>query len=475
MSTALLSVALVSLGGLVGFWLTRRHYRRRIESTRVDPRPPKPNSGRIPLVALVAVGTVAVTGLGVGLFGWLAWLLSHHPAPWHDPNGWRAWVSHVDSTKMFDSARTTATLLAIIGVGGAALVAYRRQDTAERSHLVAIDAQETAVKQFSLDSEKYELDRARHQLETDRRTDDRERELRSRFTVISEQLGSDNFGVRHAGAYALASLADDWHRFGNESERQVCVDLLCAQLRSPRQREEIEVDDDESHWRDSPEDLEVRKTLVALIRSHRPLTGDGHANNWKSCSIDLAGANLSTFSLNETDLSSANLDGADLTHTQFVGADLSQAMMTRVALSGANFTDADLTRAKLFSAWFSDTANEADRAVFDRAIMCGAYLTSSFLPRARFDGANLQGAIVHDARLHSVSFVGANLGDARFIHSMLDGANFRNADLRGANFAYANVSEADFELAKHNVRTNWADGVVPDGLAPMDATDEANG
>jgi len=142
----------------------------------------------MPLLFLVAIGTVAVTVLGVALLAWLAWLLSHQPAPWNDPNGWSAWVSQVDSAKMFDSARTTATLLAIIGVGGAALVAYRRQDTTERSHQVAIDAQETAVKQFTLDSDKYELDRQRHQLETDRRTDDREREFRSRFTTIAEQL-----------------------------------------------------------------------------------------------------------------------------------------------------------------------------------------------------------------------------------------------------------------------------------------------
>ena len=68
-------------------------------------------------------------------------LLSRQPAPWHDPNGWPAFISQVDGTKIFDAARITATLLAIIGIGGAALVAYRRQDTAERAHEVTIAAQ----------------------------------------------------------------------------------------------------------------------------------------------------------------------------------------------------------------------------------------------------------------------------------------------------------------------------------------------
>ena len=110
---------------------------------------------------------------------------------------------------MFDAARTTATILAVIGVGAAALVAYRRQDTAELTYKfnveahqveidaqktageqlkVSIDAQKTAAEQLQLDSQKYDLDRQRHQLEEERRKDDRERELRARFKTTFEQL-----------------------------------------------------------------------------------------------------------------------------------------------------------------------------------------------------------------------------------------------------------------------------------------------
>jgi hypothetical protein len=66
--------------------------------------------------------------------------------------GYLAWWSHVDGAALFDAARTTATILAVIGVGAAALVANRRQDTAEQTykltvqgHKVAIEAQQTAV------------------------------------------------------------------------------------------------------------------------------------------------------------------------------------------------------------------------------------------------------------------------------------------------------------------------------------------
>jgi hypothetical protein len=183
----------------------------------------------------VGWGTAAVINVGGALFGWLAWLQSHQPAPWNDRAGYGAWLSHVDGTAMFDAARTTATILAVVGVGGAALVAYRRQATAEltyeinvRANQVAIESQETAAQQLQLDSQKYELDRQRHQLEEERRRDDREQELRARFAKIAEQLDNASSAVRHAGAYSLASLADDWHQFGKSSERQVCVWISSA-------------------------------------------------------------------------------------------------------------------------------------------------------------------------------------------------------------------------------------------------------
>ncbi|WP_421840473.1 hypothetical protein [Mycobacterium sp.] len=85
----------------------------------------------------------------------LAWLLSHQPAPVPGGTGWFDWLSHVYGTGLFSAARTRATILAVVGIGGAALVAYRRQDTTERAHEAAIAGQKTAPEQHTLHSRKY--------------------------------------------------------------------------------------------------------------------------------------------------------------------------------------------------------------------------------------------------------------------------------------------------------------------------------
>ncbi len=337
------------------------------------------------LVKLVAIGTVIVTLLGAGLFAWLAWLLSHQSAPWRGDTGWWDWLEHVGGSELFDAARTTATILAVVGVGGAALVAYRRQDTAERAHQVAIDGQEIATSQHTLDSQKYQLDR-------DRQSHEQERDLRARFASVAEQLGATNYAVRHAGAYALASLADDWHRFGNDVERQVCVHLLCAQLRVPRVGSgmgAVEI----LPGKNPAEDREVRKTMITLIRSHRPVDTDV-ADNWKSCSLDLSGADLSEFDCSDIDLRSANLDDANLTGAVLVRSDLSKATMARANLSRANFLGATLTGAHLFSVHTEQLGEDDTRrnqVVFGGAGLKGVQLTSASLPHADFVLADLQG------------------------------------------------------------------------------------
>lgn len=59
---------------------------------------------------------------------------------------------------------------------------------------------------------------------------DRERQkaLHDRYSAAVAQLAHDNPNVRLAGVYALANLADEW-----ETQRQQCVDVLCAYLRTP--------------------------------------------------------------------------------------------------------------------------------------------------------------------------------------------------------------------------------------------------
>lgn len=403
------------------------------------------------LVGLVAIGTFVVLVVGVALFAWLGWLQSHRPAPWHDQDGWFAWLSHVEGTTLADAARTTATLLAVVGVGGAALVAYRRQATAEMTY-------QTAAKQHALDSNKYELDRQRHQLEETRRADGRERELRARFTTIAEQLGSDSSSVRHAGAYGLASLADDWHTFGNDSERQVCVDLLCAQLRSPR------INDP-----DAPErclaDLEVRKTIVALLRSHRPVVGKAE-DGWKSCSVDLSEADLSGLDLSETDLRRAQLIGCDLTKTRFRKSDLTRAAIAMATVTNADFTKADLTAASLVGVSSPEQRDSGDFTWqlldFTDACLRGTLLHNAVLYGASFANADLTDATLNSAKASHASFINVIGVRTSFVLAELQDTDFTSADLSGANLSRANIVDAVFVGAKSDDHTNWPGGVRPE-------------
>jgi uncharacterized protein YjbI with pentapeptide repeats len=411
---------------------------------------------RISLATLVVWGTAAGTVAGGMLFSWVAWVQSHQPAPWRDTHGWWAWISHSDGQAMVDAAHTTVAGLAVIGIGGAALVAYRRQATAERTH-------DVAASQLQLDSQKYDLDRNQHQLETDRRTDDQERDLRTRFTTIAEQLGSDNYAVRNAGAYALAALADDWHRFGRDDERQVCVHLLCAQLRIPRgPAGPLKVD---TAVRDMDNDLEVRRTMIGLIRSHRPLNDDS-SDNWNSCSIDLSGADLSTFNFVETNLSTAILDGANLKLTKFMRANLSNAKMIRTNLSGADFSQANLTEANLFGSLVSTDSTDPwrYRVTLGGTHLRGAGLQHVVLPYADFTKADLTGARLHWAELTESMFGDAILSWANFDKAKLAKADFTNADLTGTNFVRADLTAANFDTAHPNDDTKWPNGIVPDGL-----------
>lgn len=428
--------------------------------------------GRRSLASLVIWGTVVVSAFGGATFAWLAWLLSRQAAPWHDPGGWWRWIDSVDGPSLFDSARTTVTLLAVVGVGGAALVTYRRQDTAERTHEVAFRSGLTAAKQLELDSDKYQLDRDRHQLEVQRRNDERERELRTRFTTVAEQLGSTNFSVRHAGAYALASLADDWHHFGNDSERQVCVDLLCAQLRSVRASEEGVTDEENAASRG---EFEIRKTFLALIRSRRPIAADGgHA--WNSCTLDLSGADLSGVLLDEINLQGANLDNVDLSHSVLVRVNLTDARMRRAMLTGAEFNQCDMRRVRLRRSQIDSGQNAAavelggndlTDADFVAASLGEVQFPRSNLTNAKFSGAHLQGSNFSDATLTGAWFYGAKLS----------GANFRRADIRGALFGRkpefsaqmrhrVDLSGVDFEGTIYDETTTWPDGVKPSGLPP---------
>ncbi|WPU08093.1 hypothetical protein [Pseudarthrobacter oxydans] len=134
--------------------------------------------------------------------------------------------------KWFEIVRNAVTTAAALGVGVTLFFSYRRQQTAEKTQLIASEAQLTSAKAQQTAAAALELSNKQHALDQSRRQDTVTAELRSRYVKTVEQLGSDHLAVRMAGIYSLAALADDWAVIGNDDERQVCIDLLGAYFRS---------------------------------------------------------------------------------------------------------------------------------------------------------------------------------------------------------------------------------------------------
>jgi len=106
--------------------------------------------------------------------------------------------------------------------------------------------------------------------------------LARRYQDAAEHLGHSKAPVRLAGVYAMARLADDW-----QSQRQTCVDVLCAYLRMPWAEDSYEA-------RRSSDEYQVRQSIVKIFNSH--LKPDA-ATPWHLCRIDLSGALLVDFGL----------------------------------------------------------------------------------------------------------------------------------------------------------------------------------
>src|SRR4051794_10071820 len=96
-----------------------------------SPRPPWK------LWKVVCLGTAAALLLGAALGQTFAWWVAG-TGPW-----WSAWT-RLNSPQLFDVVRSTGLAVALVGAGGAALIAYRRQRTAEEQQRTAAAQQRTA-------------------------------------------------------------------------------------------------------------------------------------------------------------------------------------------------------------------------------------------------------------------------------------------------------------------------------------------
>jgi len=293
-------------------------------------------------------------------------------------------------------------------------------------------------------------------------------DLRARFATAAAQLADAAAPVRLAGVFSLGSLADDWAALhpltAAITERQVCIDLLCAYLRNDTANELTMLS------RISPEDLpaladvlrdeevRVRTAIVELIQTHTTFLPEYQNNpTWQGSKFDLSAAKLPNASLGSVDLAGAFLVGTDLTDADLKGirlhsADLSDAVLTNAWLNSARLTTANLIGATLTGAHL-DGVNFAGARMRDldfRGTTCGA----AVFHRARLIGAKFVGA-----DLDFADFAGARLGGADFSGCNLNEVCFDNADLRGTNFSRARFTDTTtFHDVQVDAETTWPDG-----------------
>ncbi len=334
----------------------------------------------------------------------------------------------------------TVGLIAAAAVGvPAAVLAYHRQRALDTANQVAANQHD-------------------HKVITDNREHKTgvERNLRERYTTCAEQLGSENFAIRLAGIYALASLADDWHELGNDSERQVCIDLLCAYLRTQR-RAPIAGPRLDSSPR---EEREVRAAIVNIIHARTQVPDAG----WAGCGFELADVYLPEVNLVGINLDRVNLVGAELTAARLSNANLRTASLVGANLSGANLTGANLSGGDLSEV----NLTGADLFLTD---LSGANLPETDLSGANLTGANLFGANLSEADLSDANLSGANLSGANLPGAILSGANLSGADLSAAilfgadlidaNLTDANLFGANLTKCDHSTGTKWPAGFTP--------------
>lgn len=288
---------------------------------------------------------------------------------------------------LFEVARSAVPLAAALGGALAIALAARRQRSTEDAHELAL-------------------------LQSDR---DRVKSLRDRFTTAAEQLGHEQPAIRLAGAYALASLADDWHDDDVPRETQVCIDLLCAYLRTPR-REPLRTGELTPQ---QAAETEVRSTITSIIAGHLRRRRSDSPAKWETYRFDFTGTDFA--------------DGGkhDFSQLTFGGrVDFSRATFPNVARFERTVFEAAAT--------FQQTSfGDFARFVDTRFSVSPSFEGATFGHSVSFAGATF----TEGARFREATFGNrASFGDDSFLmdhdaatlgpHSSFDGATFGD----GANF-----------------------------------------
>lgn len=211
-----------------------------------------------PLWLLILAAIFIAAALGCGLT-YAAYLFAYGPPQ----NPVPFWEGRLGAERLEILARMGLAGAALVVGAGAAVIAFRNQLVKEEAH--------------RREGTKVELER---------------------YVTSAEQLGSDSAAVRIAGVHAMSALAS---AASTSYFRQQCVSVLCAYLRmpprppSPSTSSGLAADPYETHVR-----IAVQSALSRQLSRDSP-------TRWREVDIDLRGAQLNDFSLDDVDVRSISL------------------------------------------------------------------------------------------------------------------------------------------------------------------------
>ncbi|WLF51502.1 pentapeptide repeat-containing protein [Rhodococcus opacus] len=349
----------------------------------------KPDGKNVSLKVLI-VGGIIVTFILAGMhYYWQAEMLT--------AAGESVWS--LESREVLDVSRSVAFSLGALGAIAALLVGYRRQKTTEQAH-------------------DHEVDKARadRKLERTKQEDEGVARLHDRFAKAVEQLANGDPTIRLGAVYVLAALAFDWLAVREFRQRQVCVDILCAYLRStPKISPDVAEDQRDTNILDALkrdqdvrkaalqalseinflDDTKGKKTSTGLARSHRNLyRRQAKKGAIPETRIDLNGITLRGLDLHHVNLAHLPLAGANLTDVNLKGADLTRTTLNKATLENVTLDEAkliytDLTLASLEGVSLNGT-------LFFRTKLKSATITTRAQPFGAFTRAVLVGVRLHN-------------------------------------------------------------------------------
>ncbi|MEY9889252.1 uncharacterized protein YjbI with pentapeptide repeats [Catenulispora sp. MAP5-51] len=245
-----------------------------------------------------------------------------------------------------------------------------------------------------------------------------------RFGAAAEQVASEQYAVKLAGVYAMATLADDW-----DAGRQTCINVLCANLRRGYTTMPSDRDADPDELLAFADNQEFRHTIIAVIatRLREPDSG------WHRCNFDFHGTVF---------------DGGDFDGVNFSGGTVSFASAVfsggTVGFVGAIFSGGTVSFDR--AAFTGGTVNFDHAAFTSRTVTFnGAAFAGSSI---RFIGAKFTGGTVF---FTNASFAGGSVdfNSASFAEGTV---GFSNATFAGGRVVFYGAAfssgRVTFEFAK---------------------------